>query len=290
MIPPPPVTYLLDLDSWGTPFSVQNEEHHTHTQTNNWITLMLVRYEQKGYQGYDLWEEFQEGFEGWTTALFTLASREVIKELRTWLSTHGVWVRRQAGSITYVQTLTELLEEENPHEYTEEERRELKQLQESNRQGRDRSAVSEPIVRQPESSQTPQPPENHSSVRQTTEAEGTQVSDPAVRSRNVRNEIQQGTEDRLRVPSERQWRYPPYQQFSPTPHPRLVRDDEDRAPRRDQSVERRLDEQPRRGGSYDPEPGQAPTSNRPLTDLMKIYSRDEQKYGGLEYDIIDVKL
>jgi hypothetical protein len=107
---------------------------------------MLVRYNQKKYTDYNLWEEFQEGFEGWTVELFNVASREAIKDLRTYLLEHGVWVEERKGRISYAQTLVDILEEEEPHEWTDEDFQNLSARFVRNR--REPSAISNPTLKE----------------------------------------------------------------------------------------------------------------------------------------------
>ena len=65
----------------------------------------------------------------------------------------------------------------------------------------------------------------------------------------------------------------PYRQFNDTPHPSLVQT----------PIVRRQTTAP-----YD-QPYQV-NQSKLLADLMKIYNNDDKKYGGEEYDILDIKL
>jgi hypothetical protein len=112
MIPPPEVLYPFNPDTWGKTFDPQDKANHEESIINTHLTLLLVRWKAAKYTDEDLWEEFRESFEGWTLELLETATREVLKELRTYLVTHGVWVRRQAGSNSFARTLYEVLENE----------------------------------------------------------------------------------------------------------------------------------------------------------------------------------
>ena len=76
----------------------------------------------------DLWEEFRESFEGWTLEHLEGAHRLALKELRTYLRAHGVWVRKQSGPISFARTLIEVILDEKPHEWTEEELQEAEEI------------------------------------------------------------------------------------------------------------------------------------------------------------------
>jgi hypothetical protein len=146
MIPiPAGLTYELDEENWGKRFDPSNEGHHTHGRLNNYITLQLVRYQQKQYEEDELWEEFREGFEGWTQDLFDEASREALKELRTYLVDHGVWVRPARG-IKFSRALIRTLEEETQHQWTDDE---ITEEQERRDKATSRVRQNSPVVREP---------------------------------------------------------------------------------------------------------------------------------------------
>ncbi|RKF83340.1 hypothetical protein GcM3_014031 [Golovinomyces cichoracearum] len=47
--------------------------------------------------------------------------KTVLKKLRDYLVTHGVWVKTQAGSISYAKVLQECLDSKEQHKWTEKE-------------------------------------------------------------------------------------------------------------------------------------------------------------------------
>jgi hypothetical protein len=113
--------YPLDQDEWGKSFHPNRTGILEEPILNNHIALSIPRYKSMGYTDFDLWEEFRESFEGWTFELLETAHRLALKELRTYLVTHGVWVRKQVGSISFARTLLDILDDDVRHESTEEE-------------------------------------------------------------------------------------------------------------------------------------------------------------------------
>jgi hypothetical protein len=302
MIPPPEVTYPLDRETWEEPFDLSDESCLTLKRINNYITLMLVRYKHKRYEDYDLWEEFREGFEGWTTEIFSQASREAIKDLRTYLFEHGVWVREQKGSISYAQTLVEVLEDEEQHEWTKEE-------EERRSKERKRRIQTELPTRQA----TPNTPRTTITQPQTLHTE-LSIGQDLAQSEHIQREQQlrslnSDRNERTDLPRQPQTydrQYPPYQRFSPTPHPILSRERDPIQGREHQAYDQGRTQEPNprnlRQGSYEAtllpnekrgQPGPIPavvSNSRLLTDLMKVYSQDDRKYGGDQYDVLDVRL
>jgi hypothetical protein len=67
-----------------------------------------------------LWEDFRDEFSEWTFDVLKLASRNALKTLRVYLTTHGVWIRKTAGT-SFAKVLRDCIEEETRHEWTKEE-------------------------------------------------------------------------------------------------------------------------------------------------------------------------
>ena len=82
--------YPLNQEEWGKTFRPNNPEMWTEPIIDNHIALSILRYRSRGYTDFDLWEEFRESFEGWTIEILETAHRIALKELRTYLVTHGV--------------------------------------------------------------------------------------------------------------------------------------------------------------------------------------------------------
>ena len=109
------VAYPLDRENWGKTFNPDDPETQTELYLNNHIALSILRYKHYKYTDNDLWEDFQGSFEGWTLEHLEKANRYALKELRTFLRTHGVWVKKQTGPISFAKTLIEVLLEETPY-------------------------------------------------------------------------------------------------------------------------------------------------------------------------------
>lgn len=82
--------YPLDEENWGLTFDPRVLEHRTTPNVNNHVALTMWRYGRMGYKDLDMWEEFRESFEGWSLEILELGDRIALKELRTYLVTHGV--------------------------------------------------------------------------------------------------------------------------------------------------------------------------------------------------------
>jgi hypothetical protein len=94
MIPPPPVEYPFNHEVWGKTFNPNDKGNWKDDIVNTHIVQRMLRWKRQGYKDFDLWEDYQESFEEWIIELFSIATRDALKELRTYLTTHGVFVRK----------------------------------------------------------------------------------------------------------------------------------------------------------------------------------------------------
>jgi len=257
MIPfPEDDTYPLDKEAWNEPFDITNEECLTSKRLNNYIYLAIVRYRIKNYRDNELWEEFQEGFQGWTTELFAQASREAIKDLREALVRRGVWVKRRTGNTSYAKTLYDTLQEETQHQWTDEERRE--------------NGLGTPILSRTTPEGTPfetqrelrQGARFREDVRDYQNTARIQDLNITARTESERRISPQNDDPRLRTQEAGRGPYVSYERFSETPHPMF----------QDQEIQE-----------------QSPGTERKIANLAKLYT-DSIKYSGKPYDILDMKL
>ena len=84
------------------------------------INEALKAWEEYGFKDMDLWEKFQEDFEGFTEEDFRSASNNNQRRLRDYLRKFGVWIRRQQR-YPIARSLYDALLEEEPTEWTEAE-------------------------------------------------------------------------------------------------------------------------------------------------------------------------
>ncbi|RDW58865.1 hypothetical protein BP6252_13341 [Coleophoma cylindrospora] len=254
MIPMPPADYPLNQETWGHDLERGAEKDGKWGQAvlNTWIHFHLGYWDRRQHRDDILWEEYREAFEDWKEEWFTGASTKALKELRTYLTTHGVWVRPQAGSNSYAKVLQEVLDEEQPHKWTEDEIQEhLKKhkVMYSDEHGTRTDTTSQTVTNHQNRTQeetpivqTPQPEEQPSPVR--TSPVPTSVTG--------------------QVP------YQPFTRFTPDVHPAL----QEQSP-----------------VPYEPQntSNERTYPTRLTMELRKIYPED-QKYSGEESDILDVKL
>jgi len=312
MIQAPQVTYELDPETWGKTFDIAKIPENTPPQLNNYILLMIVRYELKEYVNKELWEEFKEGFEGWTETHFSQASREATKDMCKYLMAHGVWAR-QRGNISYAKTLSNLLEEDEPHQWTDDD------IAHNNGQG----LIPEPVRIQRNQFQTNPEIRNkiQTPVRLTTEvelqpqsmsqteSEHRQQSRVRLRTQEptIESELYNATPTQnnyIRTNQEyndnQRFRDQTYPRFTPIPHPSLQEYQNNQATDHNYLYERdnRQPSQNRRQETTEPfvrlqttsDPSEAAIS-RARSDLIKIYTNnDKQKYGAEPYDIFSLKL
>ena len=82
----------VDLDFWGIKLDVTNKEHMTEKRVNGFIYYSMEVWRYAEEIDFYLWEAFQIDFQGWTQETFAFASDTVIRDLRKFLLTHGVYV------------------------------------------------------------------------------------------------------------------------------------------------------------------------------------------------------
>jgi hypothetical protein len=139
----PQLDFKVDEERWGNPFDPNDEDQLTTENISGYIAHVTMIYQSRGYKDNELWEIFHEDFENFTIDIFSQAHRQALRDLRTHLENNGVWIRRVKGA-SYAKVLKECLEEEDPHEWTEQETRERNQsLHQSNVQPAQRSQASQ---------------------------------------------------------------------------------------------------------------------------------------------------
>ncbi|RKF77620.1 hypothetical protein GcM3_070031, partial [Golovinomyces cichoracearum] len=124
-----------------------NDGTPTREDVNGFITWRIAVYQDSNYRDYSLWEAFVEDFEGFTKTTFDIANKDLLRKLRDFLRSNGVFVSKQ-------------------HEWTDEEiRDQMNGAQDSNSNIiahsnsiipplQNRSQISHPIKTQNDSSET----------------------------------------------------------------------------------------------------------------------------------------
>jgi hypothetical protein len=134
----------------GDPFDPTDENQLTADNISGYMACMIRIYQSRGHRDDNLWEIFHEDFEGFTTEIFAKAHRQAVRDLRSYLYNHGVWVKGVKGT-SYAKVLKACLEED-PHEWTELEIEERTKAQIRN-QNASQQPVTQPLP-QPQPSQT----------------------------------------------------------------------------------------------------------------------------------------
>lgn len=120
MIRPPVTTYAIENEAWEKLFYPTEASQQKEPLVNDYITLMILKYEMSLYTDILLWKDFREDFEGWSLENFKAGNRTVLKKLRDYLVTHGQIIA-QAGPFSYAKVLQECLDSVEQHQWTEEE-------------------------------------------------------------------------------------------------------------------------------------------------------------------------
>jgi hypothetical protein len=99
---------------------IEDEAQLTKENVDNYIRGQIEAWTEYDYKDYQLWECFVEDFEGWTSATFMIGDINERRHLRNHLSQRGVFVERK-GKAPIAPALEKVLQEEEPHVWTDEE-------------------------------------------------------------------------------------------------------------------------------------------------------------------------
>jgi len=92
--------YPYDPMKQGVPFDpAKNNDDLNNRRINTVILDTLRAYQDKDYRDIELWECFREDYYDWTKVIFSVATLELVQELRDYLRSHGCWVPRDGGRI-----------------------------------------------------------------------------------------------------------------------------------------------------------------------------------------------
>jgi hypothetical protein len=119
-LPPDNLGYPIDETTWGKSIDPLEKENQTEEILNGYITRVIQQWSSQQTVDILLWQEFRDDFDKWTLDLFKTASRGALKALRSYLLTHGVWIRKTSG-VSFAKVLHECLDEDTRHEWTKEE-------------------------------------------------------------------------------------------------------------------------------------------------------------------------
>lgn len=89
-------------------------------EIDNFIKKTLKEFTSYNFKDDNLWEAYQDEFSDKTLDDFQAASRTALRSLRTYLSSHGVWVKWDRHT-TMAVSLFNTLSEESPTEWTKED-------------------------------------------------------------------------------------------------------------------------------------------------------------------------
>ena len=239
----------------GKIFETKNPQWHTTKHVNTYFIDCLDAYESYGRIDEELWESFQEDFEDWTEALFTLGNKKVRTTLRDFLRDNGVYV----GGTKYIsQQLFNVLKQDAYEEWPAEE------IEKQLKTGRDFNSYQNPMFRAKMEAR------NH----------GLQVKESVMREQAVQQLPQmQPRQTQVQPPQEQQQ---PHTNLDP--RTTMALDTTAMKTSHDTVPERGLIQQT----SVAPPTRDLPT--KALTDLGKLYHDDALKFGGEKYDILDAKL
>lgn len=304
---PDGLDYEIDPELWLLQFRPKTPLFQKPSAVNGWIHIHLDRYknEYKYKQGEVLWELFQEDFEDWNSALFGLAHPHLRRDLYDHLFTHGVNLAQATKDYecSYAKRLAAVVRETEPTPYTPEDRlRQQKRLEGLGYEVATKETKSrrEQKRRDPPLENPPLPPlprsttnsdsdysDDDAYIQSDEEAEGFEnVKDSMVANR-------QNTARTTRVPTKKSddssggdIRKTPFTKGKTSykfknGHKIDVKDKDD--PPDDPSD----DEQ---GGAKPFKKHSTIDSAQLILNLSKMYYKDELKYGGVLWDILNVKL
>jgi hypothetical protein len=90
-----------------------------------YIRVKIYENEKHNKMDKDLWDLFQEDFKNFTLATLTSIRTQYLQNLRSFLRGRGVYVAPNSKRTTIAQTLFDVIVEEEQHEWTDDEIREV---------------------------------------------------------------------------------------------------------------------------------------------------------------------
>jgi hypothetical protein len=96
-------------------------EEASEKDIETYIRVKIYENEKYNRMDKDLWDLFQEDFENFTPATLTSIRTQHLKNLRNHLRGRGVYVAPNTKRTTIAQTLFDVIEEEEQHEWTDDE-------------------------------------------------------------------------------------------------------------------------------------------------------------------------
>ena len=93
----------------------------TKEELGEYVTTKVYVHVREGFTDYTLWTVFQEEFHGFTVDDFRRMRSDSRAKLRTHLLKRGVYVATHNNRYTLSEVLFDLLQEEEPHKWTDEE-------------------------------------------------------------------------------------------------------------------------------------------------------------------------
>jgi hypothetical protein len=86
---------------------------------DEYVTTKIYEYKSDRSNDRDLWELFQHDFQNFTIETFNSLPLKTLQSLRQCLQCGGVWVAQNEKNVTYASSFFEVLHEEEPYEWTE---------------------------------------------------------------------------------------------------------------------------------------------------------------------------
>ncbi|RKF77232.1 hypothetical protein GcC1_065016, partial [Golovinomyces cichoracearum] len=116
----PKSNYVINLDLYGKDIDIKNIELHTRPTINGYIVWVMKIWQNSEYRDEALIEAFQEDFAEWTTQIFDIDDRLLLRDLRDYLRNKGVFIDSKAG-VRYAKQFENVLTQETEHNWTEQE-------------------------------------------------------------------------------------------------------------------------------------------------------------------------
>ncbi|RKF59797.1 hypothetical protein OnM2_057062, partial [Erysiphe neolycopersici] len=116
----PESNYALNRELYGKDIDIENKETITKPTINGYIVWVMKIWKNSEYHDESLIEAFQEDFAGWTSAIFDVADRLLLRDLRDYLRHNGVLIENRPG-VKYAKQLENVLTQDIEHVWTEQE-------------------------------------------------------------------------------------------------------------------------------------------------------------------------